>query len=92
MKKLNEEQALDLQVGGRVLVRVLETGEMNIGIVSIIDSSVTSIKEYQDKLGVIYRNNNGFDILEDMFEVDWCSDGEYCEIYKLEEDELAWDY
>lgn len=89
MKKLNEEQALDLQVGDRVLVRVLETGEMNIGIVSIIDSSVTPVEYYHDKLGIVYTSHNGFDILEDMFEVDWCSDGEYCEIYKLEEDELA---
>ena len=89
MKRLNEEQALNLQTGDRVLVRVLETNELSIGVVSIIDSSVTPVEYYHDGLGIIYTTNNGFDILEDMFEVDWCNDGEYCEIYKLEEDELV---
>ena len=89
MKRLNEEQALNLQTGDRVLVRVLETNELSIGVVGVIDSSVTPVEGYLGKLGIVYKNNNSFDILEDMFEVDWCNDGEYCEIYKLEEDELV---
>lgn len=89
MKRLNEEQACSLSIGVRVLVRVLETNQINLGVVTVLDKEHTSIEEYHGRLGVVYTDK-GFDVIDELFDTNWCdTQNNYCEFYKLEGDELV---
>lgn len=89
MKKLvSKEEALQLKVGDRVLVKLLETNAVDSGVVTIIDESITCIEQYHSKLGIVYTSCTGFDTINDLYETEWDAKKEYCTIYKLEGEEL----